>query len=296
MNYKTSGPARKLIFLLMIASVICSCTTTLSKKASLVREAKEYSVEDCEFLGTVQGWSGWGDRAQGVGIHNARNQALERAASLGATHIVWVDIQGGLAPVARARAYSCKQREQTSTVSPSPETSNIAGKGKSEKAATSAAGTLAKEKLAVMNLKAKHGVKESLAEGLSVVIRDTIQGFGNYEVISKEDVEVVAERTAIRQSLGCDDTECLINIGRSLGTRFMVAGALSKFGGTYNVSLRLIDTVGKEAGVKKRVNRNCECAEDELIEIAQVTAYLLLGRYSLQIYNPGQPPQSGKVK
>jgi TolB-like protein len=278
MNYKTSGRAGKLLFLLIVAPVICSCATTLSKKASLVREAKEFSVEDCEFLGTVQGWSGWGDRAEGVGIQNARNQALERAASLGATHIVWVDIRGGLAPVARARAYSCEQREQAFAVSRSPEVANVAGKGKSEKVATTSAGNVAKEKLAVMDLKAKHGVKESLAEGLSVVVRDTIQGFGNYEVISKEDVEAVVERAVIRQSLGCDDTQCLINIGRSLGTRFMVAGAISKFGDTFNLSLRLIDTEGKDAGVKKRVNRNCECAEDELIETAQVTAYLLLGR------------------
>jgi hypothetical protein len=56
----------------------------------------------------------------------------------------------------------------------------------------------------------------------------------------------------------------------------MVAGAVSKFGDTYNVSLRLIDTVGKDAGVKKRINRDCKCAEDELIEAARVTANLLL--------------------
>jgi TolB-like protein len=136
--------------------------------------------------------------------------------------------------------------------------------------------SLPKGKLAVMDLKAKHGVKESLAEGLSVVVRDAIQGLGDYEVLSKDDVEVVAKRTAIRQSLGCDDTQCLIDIGRSLGSRFMVAGAVSKFGDTYNVSLRLIDTVGKDAGVKKRINRDCKCAEDELIEAARVTANLLL--------------------
>ena len=136
--------------------------------------------------------------------------------------------------------------------------------------------TDAKEKLAVMDLQAKYGVEQRLAEGLSVVVRDAIQGFGHYEVLSKDDVEVVAKRTAIRQSLGCDDTQCLIDIGRSLGSRFMVAGAISKFGNTYNVSLRLIDTVGKDAGVKRRINRNCKCVEDELIEAAKGTARQLL--------------------
>lgn len=131
-------------------------------------------------------------------------------------------------------------------------------------------------KLAVMDLKAKYGVKRELAEGLSVIIRDTIQGMGDYEVLSKEDVEVIAERTALRQSLGCDDTKCLIDIGKSLGTKYMVAGAISKFGDTYIISLRLLNTMGEDTGVKRRINRNCKCVEDLLIEAAKGTARQLL--------------------
>ena len=119
--------------------------------------------------------------------------------------------------------------------------------------------SLANEKVAVVDLKAKHGVNESLAEGLSVVIRDTIHSLGDYEVLSKDDVKVIAERTAIRQSLGSDDTQSLINIGKSLGTKYLVAGAISKFGDTYNLSLRLIETIGNNPGVKERVYRNCKC-------------------------------------
>jgi hypothetical protein len=52
----------------------------------------------------------------------------------------------------------------------------------------------------------------------------------------------------------------------------MVAGAISRFGNTYNISLRLIDTAGENAGVRERVNRDCRCAEDELIEAARETA------------------------
>lgn len=137
------------------------------------------------------------------------------------------------------------------------------------------AGT-SKEKLAVMDLQAKYGVEQKLAEGLSVVVRDTIQNLGNHEVLSKDDVELIAKRTALTQSLGCDDTQCLIDIGRSLGTKFMVAGAISKFGDTYNVSLRLINTKGEDVGVKKRVNRNCKCPEDELIEAVRVVSSLLI--------------------
>jgi TolB-like protein len=150
--------------------------------------------------------------------------------------------------------------------------------------------SLAKEKVAVVDLKAKHGVNESLAEGLSVVIRDTIHSFGDYEVLSKDDVKVIAERTAIRQSLGSDDTQSLINIGKSLGTKYMVAGAISKFGDTYNLSLRLIETMGNNPGVKQRVYRNCKCAEDELINTSITVATTLMGetesRTASSIVNP----------
>jgi hypothetical protein len=195
---------------------------------------------------------------------------------------VWLEIRGGFTPVVRAKAYNCESAKGSYSVEAKKlqkgdyEPPKTASKRKPEIVATTPRGSVVKEKLAVMDLKAKHAVKVSLVEGLSVVVRDAIQVHGDYEVLNKDDVEVIAKRTAIRQSLGCDDTKCLIDIGRSLGTKFMVAGAISKFGDSYNISLRLIDTVGENAGVKERVNRDCECAEDELIEAARVAANLLL--------------------
>ena len=79
----------------------------------------------------------------------------------------------------------------------------------------------AKEQLAVMDLKSKHGVKKSLAEALSAEIRDEIHRHGEYEVLSKEDLETIADRAALRQSLGSDDTECLINFGQAIGTKYV---------------------------------------------------------------------------
>jgi hypothetical protein len=143
-----------------------------------------------------------------------------------------------------------------------------------------------KPKLAVMDLKAKYGVERGLAEGLSEIIRDSIHGLGDYEVLSKDDVEVIAKRTAIRQSLGCDDTKCLIAIGKSLGSKFMVAGSISKFGDTYNISLRLIETTGKNPGVRKRIGKRCKCAEDELIGTSATVAASLMGQTETQTARP----------
>jgi hypothetical protein len=137
---------------------------------------------------------------------------------------------------------------------------------------------LAKEKLAVMDLKAKYGVADGLAEALSVEVRNAIHNQGEYEVLSKEDLETIAERTKMRQMLGCDDTQCLIDFGQAIGTKFMIAGSVSKLGGTYSVDLRLIDTEGDSPGVKNRASKKCTCPEDQLFKTAADTANLLMGK------------------
>ena len=138
--------------------------------------------------------------------------------------------------------------------------------------------SLAKEKLAVMDLKAKYGVADGLAEALSVEVRNAIHGQGEYEVLSKEDLETIAERTKMRQMLGCDDTQCLIDFGQAIGTRYMIAGSVSKLGHTYSVDLRLIDTEGDSAGVKNRASKKCTCPEDQLFGTAVDAANLVMGK------------------
>jgi len=129
-----------------------------------------------------------------------------------------------------------------------------------------------------MDLKAEHGVQKSLAKALSVEIRDTIHNQSEYEVLSKEDLKAIAERTATQQFLGCYDNQCLINFGKKIGTKYMVAGSISKLGEIYSVHLRLIDTKGDSAGVKKRVNKKCKCNEGELFNAAKAVAALVMGK------------------
>lgn len=129
-----------------------------------------------------------------------------------------------------------------------------------------------------MDLKAKYGVADGLAEALSVEVRNAIHSQGEYEVLSKEDLETIAERTKMRQSLGCDDTQCLIDFGQAIGTKYMVAGSVSKLGDTYSVDLRLIDTEGDDTGVKNRASKKCTCPEDQLFGTAMDAAALVMGK------------------
>jgi hypothetical protein len=86
---------------------LSSCATTLSTAARGIVPADDKMVADCKFVGDVQGSSGFGNVAASVGMENAKNEALEKAAKLGATHVVFVTVSGGYSPYATGKAYKC---------------------------------------------------------------------------------------------------------------------------------------------------------------------------------------------
>lgn len=83
-------------------------TTSLSPSAAKILSADDKMVVGCTYVGDVDGFSGWGGLATPTGIQNAKNEATEKAAALGATHILWINISGGMGPTAYGRAYICK--------------------------------------------------------------------------------------------------------------------------------------------------------------------------------------------
>ncbi len=97
-----------LLIVLALGGLISGCATNLSSSGLMVKPADSSMVENCIFLGDVQGSSGWGGLAASQGMKNSRNEAQESAAQLGATHIVWANISGGYVPSAFGKAYKCK--------------------------------------------------------------------------------------------------------------------------------------------------------------------------------------------
>jgi len=100
-------------FLLLLITAITltifvSCATTLSPSAARIREADMKLVQRCKHVGDIHGTSGWGNIAASIGIRNAKNEALEMAATLGATHVVWTNVAGGYSPYVSGRAYVCR--------------------------------------------------------------------------------------------------------------------------------------------------------------------------------------------
>lgn len=79
-----------------------------SLSAAAPKDGLESEVRDCQFLGKVEGWSGYGKHLPGW-EPLAKASALQRAEHLGATNIVWermIDV-GAFNGRAVARAYQC---------------------------------------------------------------------------------------------------------------------------------------------------------------------------------------------
>lgn len=80
-----------------------------------VRNADMKTVVDCTYLGEVEGCyqvqytsdRRTADEYRDIQINNARYEALQKAGSLGATHIVWTGETGTEWLCAHGRAYDC---------------------------------------------------------------------------------------------------------------------------------------------------------------------------------------------
>ena len=75
-------------WMLMVVSCLVACGgSSLSTRAAALHEGTDADLQDCSFLGKVEGTASDGDSKAEV---HAKNAAREKAATLGATHIKWI--------------------------------------------------------------------------------------------------------------------------------------------------------------------------------------------------------------
>lgn len=85
--------------------VLGGCAIEPSYRAQAIRPAYPEMVTECVFLGGVTATS---DLVYSeLGKQRAKYQAMDEAAQLGATHIVWVELSQKVRPLAKGRAYRC---------------------------------------------------------------------------------------------------------------------------------------------------------------------------------------------
>jgi hypothetical protein len=84
--------------------LMSACASTPSPLAQRVTVADAEQVSTCRPVTDVRGSSSWGWLSASKATQNAKTEALEQAASLGATHVVWTSVARGSAA---GKAYRC---------------------------------------------------------------------------------------------------------------------------------------------------------------------------------------------
>src|SRR4051812_43670994 len=89
-----------------------------------------------------------------------------------------------------------------------------------------APGTL---KIAILNIAAEGGVTRNAANAFADMVQGAIRARG-HSVISRSDIENMLGLEKLKDSLGCNTTSCLAEIGGALGVDEIITGSLSKVG------------------------------------------------------------------
>ncbi len=139
--------------------------------------------------------------------------------------------------------------------------------------------------VAVMELEGR-GISAAEAAALTDRLRNELFRLGTYDVVERGMMESILTEQDF-QLTGCTSDECLVEVGRLLGARQIVGGSVSKVGGTYTVSARVVDVeTGKVLGVSDIDVRGV--LDDVLITgMRQVAIRLSGGEAEAQPAQPG---------
>ena len=98
-------------------------------------------------------------------------------------------------------------------------------------------------RIAVLDMQAHGGVSADFVQGItSVVVHDVRERAADTAVVGSDDIRALVGLEHQKQLLGCTNVSCLAEIGGALGAERLVLGSLARFGETYVLDLRLIDS------------------------------------------------------
>jgi TolB-like protein len=126
--------------------------------------------------------------------------------------------------------------------------------------ATSLAAGSQKIKVAFVPLKAMGGVKQDVANLVTIQLAAEIQSRG-FSVMSPDDLQAKLGFDRQKELLGCTDANCLVEIGAALGVDRLVSGTIAHIGNSVVINLALINEAS--GNVDFRYSERVKEANDE---------------------------------
>jgi hypothetical protein len=108
-------------------------------------------------------------------------------------------------------------------------------------------------------------IDAKLVNIMTEILAVEVQALGVYDsVIAGRDIATMMGFERQRELVGCDHSECLVELGGALGVDRLVAGHVAKIGETYIVQIKLINIT--EQKTEARVYQTVKGAADLLIQ------------------------------
>jgi hypothetical protein len=133
------------------------------------------------------------------------------------------------------------------------------------------------ENIAVADLIA-YTLSKDEVKTLSDYLHSALADTRYFRILSRSDMEEVLKTQAYSRSEACDESQCLVQMGRLLSVAKIVGGSIGRVGSTYSLSLRLVDVETGETQVT--VSRHLRGEADQLLQLVEDAGRELARKYS----------------
>jgi hypothetical protein len=137
-----------------------------------------------------------------------------------------------------------------------------------------------KDKIAILTLKNSSGISVGEAEIISDRLRNDFFKTGRVDVMERDQMQSILKEQGLQQSGLCTDEGCMVELGKMLGVKRLIAGSIGKLGSLYLLNVRSIDiSTGKI---------DCAVTEDikgDIEDVVQVLPSIALGVAGLNCSN-----------
>lgn len=124
---------------------------------------------------------------------------------------------------------------------------------------------------AFIDLKPGNGINEGLSVTVSDYFRTQLVNMGRFLIVSRENMEDILTEQQYQIS-GCTSEECLVQMGKILGVRYMFTGTLGKVGSIFLINIKLLNVETGEIADAESAEASSE--EGLLSEIRKISARL----------------------
>lgn len=121
------------------------------------------------------------------------------------------------------------------------------------------------------------GISDTESGVLSNKVRGFMINTGYFKVLSVQDMKNILEAQDFSFSERCDDTICLAKIGKMLHVEKIIGGSVGRLGKVFSLSLRMVDVESGE--IEHQVDRDIECALEQLLDVIQILSHELAMEY-----------------